>query len=118
MRALPLVIAGLLAATTAWSQPPPPAATLPAPPASSAPEFETTVPGLESGRLAPAPPPTRVFRVGEPALGLVQQRNRRTGTTCTLRIVVAPPVDRAMVQGGAAGSADRIVRNDVSPCTE
>jgi len=48
-----------------------------------------------------------------------QLTNRRTGVTCTLRIVPKlPSVDRGAVAETAEGHPDSIVRNDASPCVD
>jgi hypothetical protein len=48
-----------------------------------------------------------------------QLQNKRTGVTCTLRIIhVEPPVDSGVLMNGANGRPDPIVRDDLSPCVE
>lgn len=51
--------------------------------------------------------------------GVVQLSNRRTGVTCTMRIVQAKPsVDPGIRFGAPEQHPDPIVRNSVSPCVE
>jgi hypothetical protein len=51
--------------------------------------------------------------------GLRQLQNKRTGVTCTLRILrIDPPVDIDMVVASAGTSRDRVTHNELSPCVE
>ena len=48
-----------------------------------------------------------------------QLQNRRTGVTCTMRIIkVQPTFDRGILAPNSAPHPDPIVRNSVSPCVE
>jgi len=100
--------------------PPPEAARQGAPPA---PSFRAEP--LHLGPPAPRPfqllPRAPVSVTAAPARpGETQLRNRRTGVTCTLRIIRVPePVDPGMPIGSAyPAEPDPSVRNDLSPCSE
>ena len=48
-----------------------------------------------------------------------QLQNRRTGVTCTMRIIkVQPTLDRGILAPTSAPHIDPIVRNSLSPCVE
>jgi hypothetical protein len=48
-----------------------------------------------------------------------QLQNKRTGVTCTLRILrIDPPVDKDMVATAPERGADHMARNELSPCVE
>ncbi len=48
-----------------------------------------------------------------------QLQNKRTGVTCTMRIIKVPPTfDRGILAPTSAPDIDPIVRNSLSPCVE
>lgn len=50
---------------------------------------------------------------------VTQLQNKRTGVTCTLRILrIDPPVDPGMVATAPGTLDDRMARNELSPCVE
>jgi hypothetical protein len=89
-------------------------------------------PGQEFNGVQPAlvwPLPSYSFQpfglvTPEPSAGktvtsILQLQNRRTGTTCTMRIVPAKPnLDPGIFSPAAGPHPDPIVRNSASPCVE
>jgi hypothetical protein len=68
--------------------------------------------------LQPGRPGSGVFFV-LPNAPTEARKPKRTGVTCSLRILrIDPPVDAAMVGTAPGTSADQMTRNDLSPCEE
>ena len=108
----------------------------PDPPSAEAARQDTrSAPSFRVEPLHPGPPAPRPFQLlpGAPSPvtaaparpGETQLHNRRTGVTCTMRIIrVAEPVDPGMPIGSPPigsphlAEPDASVRNDLSPCSE
>ncbi len=68
--------------------------------------------------LQPGRPDSGVF-LALPNVKTKARKSKRTGVTCSLRILrIDPPVDAAMVGTALGTSADQMTRNDLSPCAE
>ena len=74
------------------------------------------------GRKGPfqlAKTPRLAVRSKQASPGMTQLRNRRTGVTCTMRIVrVEPSVDPGILASTMETRTDPMVRNELSPCVE
>jgi hypothetical protein len=66
------------------------------------------------GTVQAAPQERSADSTGE----IEQLTNRRTGVTCTMRILKAEPVDRGAVVPSPEQNVDPGIRGSVSPCVE
>jgi hypothetical protein len=123
-----LILAGFAAtdeapsrATTAANDEATSSASAPAAPARRDSFFEAVRKKIAVGRPTPLliPNPSASPSPDPAESGQHQLTNRRTGVTCTLRIVpMRESVDPGAVAGTGGGRPDPIVRNDVSPCVD
>jgi hypothetical protein len=71
-------------------------------------------PAFQPFRLAQADPNTSLI-----STGVVQLQNRRTGVTCTMRILeLKPSPDLGIFSPASGPHPDPIVRSSLSPCVE
>jgi hypothetical protein len=73
--------------------------------------------GIKPSGKPGSQPQTRGQKVTDS--GVTQLQNKRTGVTCTLRILrIDPPVDPGMVATAPGTMDDPVARNKLSPCVE